>query len=65
MVDKVKGIPNSFAARAAKISPSACCMPVSPVGAIARGIATRCPIMWLTVERFSMLIKIRWRSLIF
>ena len=40
MVDKVKGIPNSSAAWAANISPSALCIPVRPVGAIATGIDT-------------------------
>ena len=36
-------MPNFSAARAARISPSACCMPVRPVGAIATGIATSMP----------------------
>ena len=40
MVESVKGMPNFLAARAAKISPSACCMPVRPVGAMATGMAT-------------------------
>ena len=40
IVDKVNGMPNFSAAMAALISPSACCMPVMPVGAIATGIAT-------------------------
>ena len=37
--ESVNGMPNFSAARAARISPSACCMPVRPVGAIATGIA--------------------------
>ena len=36
MVDNVKGIPKASAACAANISPSACCIPVRPVGAKAR-----------------------------
>ena len=32
MVDSVNGMPNFLAARAARISPSACCMPVRPGG---------------------------------
>src|SRR5450830_1036116 len=40
MVDKVNGTPNFSAALAARISPSACCMPVSPVGASATGMLT-------------------------
>ena len=55
MVDSVNGMPNSSAACAARISPSACCMPVSPVGAIATGIATFWPIIVVASERFSML----------
>jgi hypothetical protein len=45
MVESVKGTPNSSAAWAASISPSACCMPVKPVGASATGIDTFSPIM--------------------
>ncbi len=45
IVDSVNGMPNASAARAARISPSACCMPVRPVGAIATGIATSAPTM--------------------
>ena len=47
MVDSVKGTPKSPAARAALISPSACCMPHSPTGARATGIATFWPSIWL------------------
>ncbi len=65
MVESVKGMPNFLAALAAKISPSACCMPVRPVGAMATGMATCCPIMVLAVLRPSMLTATRWRNLIF
>ena len=65
MVDKVKGMPNFFAARAAKISPSACCIPIMPVGAIATGMAAAWPIMVVAVDRPSILTATRWRSLIF
>ena len=54
-----------LAARAARISPSACCMPVRPVGAIATGIAMSWPIMRTRVDRFSMFTATRWRNLIF
>jgi hypothetical protein len=54
MVERVKGMPNFFAASAPGISPSACSMPVRPVGAMATGMATFCPIMVLAVLRFSM-----------
>ena len=40
IVDSVNGTPNFSAARAAWISPSAHCMPASPVGASATGIVT-------------------------
>ena len=65
MVESVNGMPIFLAARAARISPSACCMPVRPVGAIATGIATSWPTMVVRVLRFSMLTATRWRSLIF
>ena len=52
-----------LAARAPSISPSACCMPVRPVGAIATGMATCWPIMVVAVVRFSMFTATRWRSL--
>ena len=63
MVDRVKGMPNCLAARAASISPSACCMPVSPVGAMATGMATRSPSMVVAVLRLSMFTATRWRNL--
>jgi len=61
MVDRVKGTPNFSAALAALISPSACCMPVSPTGASATGIATSCPIIWVAVVRPVMSTATRWR----
>ena len=65
MVDKMNGMPNFSAARAALISPSALCMPVRPTGAIATGILAGTPTMVVAVLRFSMLTATRWRSLIF
>ena len=65
MVESVNGTPNFSAARAARISPSACCMPVSPVGASATGIVTFSPIIVFSSERFSMLTATRWRNFIF
>ena len=63
MVERVKGTPKASAACAARISPSACCMPVSPVGASATGIATGWPIIVLASERSAMSTSTRWRSL--
>ena len=54
MVERVNGTPNASAACAARISPSACCMPVSPVGASATGIDTGWPIIVLSSERSAM-----------
>ncbi|MNT04131.1 hypothetical protein D3C72_1386970 [compost metagenome] len=62
MVDKVNGMPCRFAARAARISPSACCMPVNPVGAIATGMLTGWPTMVLVVLRSVMSTATRWRN---
>ena len=64
IVDSVNGTPNFSAARAARISPSACCMPVRPVGASATGMAAGTPIIVVASVRFSMLTATRWRSLI-
>jgi hypothetical protein len=50
---------------AARISPSACCMPSMPIGARATGMATSMPIILVFSERFSMSTATRWRSLIF
>ena len=63
IVDRVNGMPNFSAARAAWISPSACCMPVRPTGAIATGMRAGQPTMVVAVLRFSMLMATRWRSL--
>ena len=63
MVDKVNGTPAFLAARAARISPFACCMPVSPVGASATGMATGCPAMVLARVRSVMSTATRCRSL--
>ena len=61
IVDSVNGMPNFSAARAARISPSACCIPVRPVGASATGIATGWPIICVRTERSSMSTATRWR----
>ena len=45
MVESVKGMPASLAALAARISPSPCCMPRSPIGDSANGADTFCPTM--------------------
>ncbi|MOA28718.1 hypothetical protein D3C78_1496810 [compost metagenome] len=64
MVDRVKGTPNFSAARAARISPSACCMPARPVGASATGMLTSSPTMVVLSVRLSMFTATRWRNLI-
>src|SRR5450830_1474405 len=64
MVDRVNGTPNFSAAWAARISPSACCMPVRPVGDRATGMETACPTMVEARLRFSRLTATRWRNLI-
>lgn len=64
MVDRVNGTPKRSAAWAARISPSACCMPVRPVGDRATGIATCWPTMVEARLRFSRLTATRWRNLI-
>jgi hypothetical protein len=65
MVDSVKGTPKSAAALAARISPSACCMPVRPVGEIASGMTASWPTRVVRSDRPSMFTATRWRSLIF
>ena len=45
MVESVNGMPAACAARAARISPSPCCMPHSPIGASAIGAATGSPMI--------------------
>ncbi len=62
IVLSVKRRPNFSAARAARISPSACCMPVRPVGASATGMRTGTPTIVVAVLRFSRLTATRWRS---
>jgi hypothetical protein len=54
IIESVNGMQNFCAARAAWISPSACCMPVSPTGAIATGIVTSTPTIRDAVLRPSM-----------
>ena len=63
MVDREKGTPNFSAALAARISPSACIMPVKPVGAMATGIFTSSPIIFVARVRLVMSTSTRWRSL--
>ena len=58
-------MPKSAAAFAARISPSACCMPVRPVGAMASGMATSLPSMVVFVVRFAISTATRWRKEIF
>ncbi len=58
-VESVNGTPNASAARAARISPSACCMPVIPVGASATGMATGVPSIVERVLRCSILTATR------
>src|SRR6202521_2743641 len=54
--------PKASAARATRISPSACCMPQSPVGARATGMATSSPIIVDRIDRFSMFTATRCRK---
>src|SRR5215211_3751367 len=63
-VESVNGIPNFSAALAARISPSARCIPVSPVGASATGIAVSCPAIVVLSVRFCRLTATRCRNLI-
>ena len=62
MVERQKGTPASSAAWAARISPSACCMPQKPVGARATGIDTGSPIISVARLRSVMSTSTRWRS---
>ena len=61
MVDSVNGMPAAAAARAARISPSACCMPVRPTGARASGMLTGWPTMVLASVRLEKSMPTRWR----
>ena len=62
MVDSANGTLNRSAARAARISPSACCIPVSPTGASPTGIATGRPTISDAIERLDMSTATFWRS---
>ena len=62
MVLKVKGMPASSAACAAKISPLPCMMPVKPVGAMANGIDAVSPTKVVPSCRCPTSIISRWRS---
>ena len=62
IVESVKGRPAASAARAAWISPFACCMPHMPVGASATGMPTSCPAIFVASERLSMSTRMRWRN---
>ena len=59
IVDKVKGTPALAAARAARTSPFAHCMPVRPVGANASGIAISRPSIVLLSDRWEKSIATR------
>src|SRR3954468_20507915 len=61
MVESVKGMPNLFAARAARISPFAQLSPRSPIGASAAGRVTSCPSSVVLVARRSTSMPTRWR----
>src|SRR5947207_13242736 len=63
MVESVNGTPNFSAARAARISPSAHCIPVSPTGAIATGIVTLGPSIVDSVVRATVSSATRCRRL--
>src|SRR6266850_2172492 len=62
MVESVKGTPNWWAARAARISPFAQLSPSSPTGASATGMVTSRPSRVVFVERRSTSMPTRWRS---
>ena len=62
MVERVNGTPKRWAARAARISPSAQLSPVRPTGASATGIVTSAPSIAARVERRSTSMPTRWRS---
>ena len=62
MVESVKGTPNFSAARAALISPSARCIPVSPTGERPTGIATSRPSIRDVSVRSDMSTATRWRK---
>ena len=62
IVESVKGTPNSSAAFAANISPSARCIPVRPVGARATGIGRSWPSISILVLRSLTLAPTLCRS---
>ena len=62
IVERQNGTPNASAACAARISPSACCIPVSPVGASPTGIATGSPTISEASERPAMSTSTRCRN---
>ena len=64
MVDWQNWMPALCAARQAKISPSAYCMPAKPVGASASGIASSSPSTVVLRLRCDTSTSTRWRSLI-
>ncbi len=55
-------MPAACAARQARISPSPCCMPQSPIGARASGSATGSPTIVVRVLRLDTSTRMRWRS---
>src|SRR5262245_47203674 len=55
MVESVNGMPAACAARHARISPSPCCMPQSPIGASASGSETFSPMMVVVWPRLGRL----------
>ena len=60
----VNGMPAACAARQARISPSPCCMPQSPIGASASGSAACSPMMVVRQARAATTsTSTRWRSL--
>ena len=61
MVERQKGTPNFSAARAALISPSARCIPVSPTGARPTGMVTGSPTMSEASVRPDMSTATFWR----
>ncbi len=65
IVDRQKGMPAFSAARAALISPSAFCIPVSPTGASATGMDTGIPTISLASVLPDMSTATFWRRRIF
>ncbi len=63
MVESVNGMPASLAARAARISPSPCCMPNRPTGARMNGDDNFWPTTVVARLRAETSTRMRWRSL--